>query len=254
MERPFEATQADQQILQDDSRYRVYDITGNPLSSSRASYFHNSIGGYHGAKPGRIQELFDFYIASNNMEILNMLNVKYFIVPTEEGVQAQQNPNNYGNAWFVENVEWVNSANEEILALKEVDLQNTAVINEDFKDILGDNVGFNAQAQIELVSEQPNELVYKTSSNSEQLAVFSESYYQPGWQAYIDGEEVPHAQVNYVLRAMNIPAGDHTVTFSFEPEVINTGSQITLASSIILALSVLGGIFYGFKRKKKKEE
>ncbi|MDT0690533.1 YfhO family protein [Salegentibacter sp. F188] len=253
MERPFEATQADLEILQDDSRYRVYDVTGNPLSSSRASFFHSSIGGYHGAKPGRIQELFDFYIAENNMEILNMLNVKYFIVPTEEGVQAQQNPNNYGNAWFVEDVKWVGSANEEIVALKEVDLQHTAVINEDYKDILGDNVGFNAQAEIELVNEQPNELVYKTSSNSNQLAVFSESYYQPGWQAYIDGEEVPHAQANYVLRAMNIPAGDHTVTFRFEPEVINTGSQITLASSIILGLCVIGGIFYGVRRKKKEE-
>ncbi|MDT0646622.1 YfhO family protein [Zunongwangia sp. F260] len=254
MERPFEATQADQQILQDDSRYRVYDITGNPLSSSRASFFHNSIGGYHGAKPGRIQELFDFYIAGNNMEVLNMLNVKYFIVPTEEGVQAQQNPNNYGNAWFVEDVKWVDSANEEILALKEVDLQNTAVINEEFKDILGDNVGFNAKAEIKLVSEQPNELVYETSSDSNQLAVFSESYYQPGWQTYVDGKEVEHVQANYVLRAMNIPAGNHTVTFRFEPEVINTGSQITLASSIILGLCVLGGIFYGFRRDRKEEK
>ncbi|MDT0685625.1 YfhO family protein [Autumnicola psychrophila] len=254
MERPFEATQADQQILQDDSRYRVYDITGNPLSSSRASFFHNSIGGYHGAKPGRIQELFDFYIAGNNMEVLNMLNVKYFIVPTEEGVQAQQNPNNYGNAWFVEDVKWVDSANEEILTLKEVDLQNTAVINEEFKDILGDNVGFNAKAEIELVSEQPNELVYETSSDSNQLAVFSESYYQPGWQAYVDGKEVEHVQANYVLRAMNIPAGNHTVTFRFEPEVINTGSQITLASSIILGLCILGGIFYGFRRNRKEEK
>ncbi|WP_373058769.1 YfhO family protein [Zunongwangia sp. H14] len=253
MEQPFQKTEADRQILQDTSRYRVFDLSGNTFSSSRASYFHNSIGGYHGAKPGRMQDLFDFYVSRNNMKILNMLNIKYFIVPTEQGgVQAQQNPDAFGNAWYVENVKWVNSANEEILALKEADLQNTAVINNKFKEVLGENVGFNADAEINLVSEQPNELVYRTSSETEQLAVFSESYYQPGWQAYIDGKEVPHVQADYVLRAMNIPAGDHTITFKFEPEVIQTGSNIALASSVILGLVMLGGIFYGFRRKNEE--
>ncbi|MDT0644020.1 YfhO family protein [Zunongwangia sp. F363] len=254
MEQPFQKTEADRQILQDTSRYRVFDLSGSTFSSSRASYFHNSIGGYHGAKPGRMQDIFDFYVSQNNMEVLNMLNIKYFIVPTEQGgVQAQQNPDAFGNAWYVENVQWVDSANEEILALKEVDLQNTAVINNKFKDMLGENVGFNADAKINLVSEQPNELVYRTSSETDQLAVFSESYYQPGWQAYIDGEPVPHVQADYVLRAMNIPAGDHTVTFRFEPEVIQTGSSIALASSVIIGLVVLGGIFYGFRRKNEEE-
>ncbi|MDT0677219.1 YfhO family protein [Autumnicola musiva] len=254
MEQPFQQTEADRQILQDTSRYRVFDLSGNTFSSSRASYFHNSIGGYHGAKPGRMQDIFDFYVSQNNMEVLNMLNIKYFIVPTEQGgVQAQQNPDAFGNAWFVENVEWVDSANEEILALKEVDLQNTAVINNEFKEILGENIGFNADAEIQLIGEQPNELVYRTYSETDQLAVFSESYYQPGWQAYIDGEEVPHVQANYVLRAMNIPAGDHTITFKFEPEVIETGSSIALASSIILGLVVLGGIFYGLRKEKEEK-
>jgi hypothetical protein len=251
MDRPFQPNAADQQILQDDAHYRVFDVSGSPFNTGRTSYFHNAIGGYHAAKPGRMQDLYDFYISQNNMEILNMLNAKYFIVPSEGGQpQAQQNPNAFGNAWFVKDIIWVESANEEILNLNEVDLQNTAVINSEFKNEVSEDFKATENAEIQLQSYQPNELVYETNASSPQFAVFSEMYYQPGWQAYLDGEEVDHVRANYVLRAMNIPAGEHTVTFRFEPEVVNTGSSIALASSIILVLIILGGFYYKSRKRE----
>ena len=248
MEQPYQPNTADQQIMQDSSRYRVFDFSADPLTSSRASYFHHSIGGYHAAKPGRLQDLYDFYISQNNMKILNMLNVKYFIVPTENGVQAQQNPGVYSNAWFVRDVDWVADANAEILSLKEVDLKDTAVIDNRFKDDIKMDFVYDEVGTIELVSEQPNELVYKTKASIRQLAVFSEMYYQPGWQAYIDGEKAAHVRADYVLRAMNIPQGEHTVTFKFEPEVIQTGGTIALASTLILVILILGGLVFAYRK------
>ncbi|HEY9183948.1 MAG TPA: YfhO family protein [Salegentibacter sp.] len=251
MEQPFRATQADEQILQDESHYRVFDVSGSPFNTGRTSYFHNSIGGYHAAKPGRMQDLFDFYISQNNMEILNMLNVKYFIVPSEDGSpQAQQNPGAYGNAWLVNQLEYVADADEEIVELENTDLQNTAIADKKFSDIVSGNTEWSATGEISLRSASPNEMNYEFQSDSEQLAVFSEMYYNPGWQAYIDGQPVEHFRVNYVLRALEIPAGEHKISFRFEPEVVNTGSSITLASSIVLVLAILGGIFYGIRRKE----
>ncbi|MCG9971751.1 YfhO family protein [Christiangramia crocea] len=249
MEQPYEMQEADAAILQDTSHYRVFDVSGNPFNTGRTSYFHNALGGYHAAKPGRIQDLYDFYISENNMQILNMLNVKYFIVPTEEGNQAQQNPNAFGNAWFVENIKWVGDADEEILALNDTDLQRTAVINEKFKEEVNEDFNYDTNARIELVSQQPNELKYKVSAESGQFVVFSESYYQPGWQAYLDGKAVPHVQADYVLRAMNVPAGEHEITFKFEPEVIQTGSTIALISSVLIGLVLIGGVGYELKKR-----
>ncbi|MGY5850872.1 YfhO family protein [Salegentibacter sp. F14] len=249
MEQPFQPTQADEQILQDDSHYRVFDVSGSPFNTGRTSYFHNSIGGYHAAKPGRMQELFDFYISQNNMDILNMLNVKYFIVPSEEGnPQAQQNPGAYGNAWLVNKLQFVANADEEILKLEDTDLKNTAIADEKFRSIISGETQWNANGEINLISAAPNEMIYEFQSASEQLAVFSEMYYNPGWQAYIDGKPVPHFRVDYVLRALEIPAGEHKVIFRFEPEVVNTGSSIALASSILLVFAILGGIFYAVRR------
>lgn len=249
MQKPFSLTQADAAILQDTTRYRVFDVSGSPFNTGRTSYFHNSIGGYHAAKPGRMQDLYDFYISKNNMKVLSMLNAKYFIVPTKEGPQAQQNPDAYGNAWFVQDIKWVNSANEEILSLDKTDLKSTAVIDNSFKEQVSQDFEYDPNAEINLTNSQPNELVYETSASNDQFVVFSESYYQPGWQAYIDGKPAEHIRADYVLRAMNIPAGKHSIVFRFEPQVINTGGAIALASSILLAIALLGGIFYGFKRE-----
>ncbi|MCB7480399.1 YfhO family protein [Christiangramia sediminis] len=250
MEQPFQKMAADAQILEDKTHYRVFDVSGDPFNTGRTSYYHNALGGYHAAKPGRIQDLFDFYISQNNMKILSMLNVKYFIVPTEEGNQAQQNPNTYGNAWFVKDLKWVENQNEEILSLKDTDLESTAIINSKFRDEVKEDFKFDPSTNIELVKYQPNELTYEFSAETDQFVVFSENYYQPGWQAYIDGEPVSHVQVNYVLRGMKIPAGNHEIVFKFEPEVVKTGSTIALISSIFIGLVLIGGIGYEFKKRK----
>lgn len=248
--KPFQANEADRQIMQDTSHYRVFDLSGSPFNTARTSFFHNSIGGYHAAKPGRMQELYEFYLSQNNLQVLNMLNTKYFIIPTEEGVMAQENPEANGNAWFVENVKLVENANEEILGLKGINTKKTAVVDQKFSELLPqERFPEDSLAQIELISYSPNELVYRYSAEKKQMALFSEIYYPHGWQAYIDGEEAPHFRANYVLRAMVVPAGDHQITFRFEPGVVQTGSTIALASSVILGLLVIGGIFYGIKRE-----
>ncbi|MCJ7756748.1 MAG: hypothetical protein MUP24_01270 [Gillisia sp.] len=249
MNQPFQKTAADVEILKDKGHYRVFDLAESPFNTGRTSYFHNSIGGYHAAKPARMQNLFDFYIAKNNLPILNMLNVKYIIVPTEEGPQAQQNPEAFGNAWFVENIKWVSNANEEILKLGETDLVKTAVINNKFKDQIPSTLDFDPSAQIELIEHEPNRLVYRSSAAKDQLVVFSEMYYGHGWNSFIDDKETPHISANYALRAMMVPAGEHIITFKFEPEVVKTGSSIALISSIILGLLLLGGIYFTFKNK-----
>ena len=251
MEQPFEPYAADLEIMKDTTHYRVFDLSGNPFNTSRASYFHNAIGGYHGAKPGRMQDLMDFYISGNDQQVLNMLNAKYFIFPTEQGIQYQENPETFGNAWTVGNIKWVENANEEILALGKTDLRQTAVVHQKFKPSFQDfSFSENTPAQIELVSYQPNELHYQFNSEAEELVVFSEIYYPEGWNAYIDGEKVPHFRANYTLRGLIVPAGAHEISFKFEPEVVETGSNISLASASLFALLLLGGIFYKLKKRK----
>ena len=250
MNKPFQKTAADIKILEDRGHFRVFDLAESPFNTGRTSYFHNSIGGYHAAKPGRMQDLFDFYISRNNMSVLNMLNVKYIIVPTEEGPIAQQNPNAMGNAWFVENIKWVDSPDEEILSLADTDLKTTAIVNAELKSKLKLSKQQDSIASIELVSQQPNELVYKSTSTKDQFAVFSEMYYGNGWKSFVDGKEMPHYNVDYVLRGMEIPSGEHIITFKFEPQVIKTGSTIALTSSILLGILTVGGLFLIFRRKE----
>ena len=250
LKQPFQELAADKAILGDTTHYRVFDVSGSPFNTGRTSYFHNSIGGYHAAKPARIQDLYDFYISRNNMEVMSMLNVKYFIIPTEEGTKAQRNPNAFGNAWFIENVKWVEDQNEEILALEEANLRNTAVINSKFREEVDMNFNFDPEAEIELINYRPNELKYRYTSDNAQFVVFSENYYQPGWQAYVDGKPVSHIQVNYILRGMNVPAGRHEILFKFEPQVVKTGSRIALVSSILIGLILIAGIVYELKKRK----
>lgn len=248
IEAPFQATPVDLQILKDSTNYRVFEINGN-LSSARASYFHKSIGGYHAAKPRRMQQLFDYQIAKNNLEPLNFLNVKYLIQTDKEGKEFPiANPDANGNAWFVSQVKIVQSADEEMKTLDKIDSKNVAVINaKDFEvkktTFVKDNL-----ASITLDSYQPNHLKYTSVNSNDGLAVFSEMYYKNGWNAYIDGKIVPHLRADYVLRALPIPAGKHSVEFKFEPQVVQTGSTISLLSSIGILLLLIAGIY--FERKK----
>ena len=248
VESPFQETEADAQILKDTTNYRVFEVSGN-LSSARASYFHKSIGGYNAVKPRRMQQLFDYQIAKNNMEILNMLDVKYVIQTDKEGKEfPTSNPNANGNAWFVSQVKLVNSADEEMKALDSLDSKNVAIVNN--KEFQIKNMAFakDSSATITLDSYKPNHLKYTSNNTNEGLAVFSEMYYGKGWNAFIDGKKADHIRVDYVLRGLQIPAGKHSIEFKFEPQVIKTGSMITLISAVGMLLLLVGGIY--FERKK----
>ena len=252
MDRPFQATDGDTEILKDDGYFRVFDVSTNAFNSGRASYFHNALGGYHAAKPGRIQDLYDFYIDNGNVGILNMMNVKYFLVPDREGkVLAQENPFANGPAWFVENVLPANNVNQEILKLDSLETKETAVVHADFLDrIPSEAVQRDSMATIDLTKYQPNYLEYKTASKTAQLAVFSEVYYPYGWNAYIDGEAVEYFRANYVLRALVVPAGQHTIEFKFEPNVVEKGSIYSLVSALLLVLLTAGAWFYTRKQRE----
>ncbi len=249
LETPFAMTQIDQQINQDKEHYRVLNFTVNPMNDGSTSFYHNSVGGYHAAKPRRYQELFDFQIAKNNIQVLNMLNTKYIIFPDDKNnPTVQLNPDANGNAWFVQEVKLVNTANEEIRALDSLDTKKMAVFrNEDESLLTKLNFPKDSLATINLVAYKANYLKYESNAEEDQLAVFSEIYYKDGWNAYIDGVLKPHLRANYVLRAMEIPKGKHTIEFKFEPQVIQTGSTITLLSFVLLLIIPMG---WYFKKKK----
>lgn len=254
IEKPFIASNADKQILKDKTHFRVANFTTDPMQDGSTSYFHQSIGGYHAAKMGRYQELFDYQIAKNNMEVINMLNAKYFIVSDDKGQkQAQLNADANGNVWFVEKLIPVQNANEEIQTLDSLDTKTTAVLD---KSKLSENINFNyskdSTATIRLLEYDVTKLTYQSKTAKEQFAVFSEIYYKDGWNAYIDNKLVPHFRVNYVLRGMIVPAGEHKIEFKFEPKVIQKGGLVSLASYIILMLVFLGWFFY-YNRKKRRQ-
>ncbi|GGX31013.1 YfhO family protein [Aquimarina muelleri] len=246
--KPFVANQADKEIFKDKGHFRVFDLTANPFNSGRASYFHNALGGYHAAKPGRMQDLFEFYLAKNDVGVMNMLNVKYIITEDEDGVKALTNPYANGNAWFVSDIKMVDSANDEILTLKEVDTKKEAIINSSFKEAVPNTkYTVDSLAYITLTDHKPNHLVYESNNEDKGFAIFSEIYY-PGWNAYIDGNLVTQIQANYTLRGVPIPAGKHQIEFKFEPQVVKTGSTITLASSILFILLLIGGLYFQYKK------
>ena len=249
---PFTASNADKLILEDKAHFRVGNFTVNPMNDGSTSYFHQSIGGYHAAKMMRYQELFDYQIAKNNMQVLNMLNTKYFIVGNDKGEkQAQLNPDANGNAWFVEHVKVVNSANQEIQALDSLNTKEDAVIDiSHLKRKTNFKFQQDSTAVLELLNYDVTSLTYLSKTEKEQFAVFSEVYYKDGWNAYVDGELTPYFRVNYVLRGMIVPEGKHTIEFKFEPKVIKQGKIISLSSYFLLLLIPIGWFFYENKKKK----
>lgn len=247
VKQPFTASKADKEILKDTTYYRVANFMMNPMQDGRTSYFHKSIGGYHAAKMGRYQELFDYHIIKNNIEMLNMLNVKYLIL---RGDKVQENPAANGSAWFVQKLKRVNDADGEIKALDSLQTKKEAVINSSVTDALRVQYPTDSTANIQLKKYDTNMLVYESSASQKQFAVFSEIYYKKGWKAYIDEELTPHYNVNYVLRGMEIPAGKHTIEFKFEPTVIKTGKTISLVSYALFLLVPIGWFF--FKRREER--
>ena len=243
VEKPFQASAIDKEILKDKSHFRVANLTVSPLEDGTTSYFHQSIGGYHAAKMGRYKELFDYQVARNNIEVLHMLNAKYLIVLDDKGnPQLQLNDKANGNAWFVQNLKQVTSANDEMKSLDSIQSKSEAVIDiSKIETKLPNSFAADSTAIIQLVKNNLTELTYLSKSDTDQFAVFSEIFYADGWNAYLNGKLVPHFRVNYVLRGMQVPAGDNQIEFKFEPKVIQQGSFISLASyGLLVLLMILG--------------
>ncbi|MCD6366059.1 MAG: YfhO family protein [Bacteroidales bacterium] len=256
---PYPKTPAFDMILRDKAPdYRVFNMVVSPFNDASTSYYMNSIGGYHGAKMERYQELIEHQISKNNIHVLNMLNTKYFIIPDQNNNNqpvVQMNPGTLGNAWFVSNYQLVANADSEINALTQFDPASVAIVDKRFEKLVA---GFKYQkdsmASIRLTDYKPNHLTYNFVSKVPQLTVFSEIYYPKGWQAFIDGKPADHFRVDYVLRAMVISAGNHKIEFDFHPKGYFTGNKVALASSILLVLMALGILFAEFRPKKKKED
>ncbi len=275
----FRKTATDEAILQDtDLNYRVFNISGNAFNENNTAYWHKSIGGYHAAKLRRYQEMIDHHISkemqsvyqaiataggkmdsvdASKFRVLNMLNTKYFILPA--GQQGQtvpiQNPYAYGNAWFVNKVMYVDNANEEINALDTILPTETAVVDVKFKEQLkGVTEGYkDSLSVIRLTAYEPNHLVYESSSTEAGVAVFSEIFY-PGWRVTVDGQPVELARADYILRAMNIPAGKHIIEMSFDPQSLHTTEGIAYAALALLLVGVLVLVWTNRKRKTANEE
>lgn len=252
---PFPKTPANQEVLKDDGHYRVYDLTTNPFSSGKASFFHNALGGYHAAKPARVQDLYDFYLVRGKLEIFNMFHVKYFFEQDEAGkVLASVNPDANGNAWFVQKAFVVETADEEILALDTLNTKKVAVIHNEFESKLPSTTfQVDSTANIKLIEAKPNYMYYETENKNEGLAVFSELYYPYGWNVYINNKPVDHFRANYALRALIVPEGFNKIEFKFEPKVVQKGSSIALASSVLLLLLLIGNLFFRLKSKVDKD-
>ncbi len=244
-EAPFPITQADQQILNDpDPNYRVFNTTRRLDQDASTSYYHKSLGGYHGAKMKRYQELIDAHLSQGNQAVFDMMNTKYYIINNNNQLLAQRNPNACGNVWLVNDLKWVKNADEELAALKEFDPRELAVIDERFKNIVGEikpskSAGDTAYETL----YEPGKWEYQIKSSGESFAVFSEIYYPVGMKVFIDGQPAEHVRVNYVLRGMKIPAGNHKVEFVFEPQSYHLGEIISYICSGLLIL-LLGVILY----------
>ena len=248
-----------------DPNFRVFNLTSNPFSEARTSYYLKSIGGYSAAKLRRYQDLIDEHISkadinsklnmiSERSDVLDMLNTKYFIVKMRDGsIMPLPNPNAMGNAWFIDSVLVVDTPNEESDALNTINLRNTAVLDKKFAAFVENFViGQDSIAEIHLTKYTPEYIEYESKSGRDGVAVFSEIYYPYGWKAYIDGKFVEHFRVNYMLRALNIPAGEHHIRFEFRPDSIKKGDRLALISLGILFLTVLSGIGYWIWKKRKK--
>lgn len=250
---PFKPTEADLEILQDkDPDYRVLNLTVNTFNDASTSYFHKSIGGYHGAKIRRYQDLITHQISANNLQVLNMLNTRYIIVNDNGKPVAQRNPNALGNGWFVAQYKIVPDADHEMEALTNFIPAEEAIIDQRFSRFVeGLKPYKDSLSEIKLLSYAPNHLVYESHNTKEGLAVFSEIYYDKGWSATVDGKPVDYFRVNYILRGMVLPAGDHRIEFSFRPKGYFVGEKISLASSSLLLILLCVGIWKETRQKRQ---
>ncbi|GAA0719850.1 YfhO family protein [Aquimarina litoralis] len=247
----FQPTPVDKEIQKDKSYYRVLD-QARGFRNSHTNNFFNSINGYSAVRPRKIDDIYNQHILQGNLEVVNMLNVKYVIQQNEDRkLTVQENPSINGPAWFVSELKFVDGYKSEFNALNDIDTKNTAVIRNEFKDELESYKPVkDSVSTISISKTDPNHLAYNMYANKPGFVVFSETYYKDGWNAYIDGTPETVYPVNYMLRGIKVPAGKHTIEFKFEPQVVKTGSSITLASSIIFGLLFLGALFFEYKKRK----
>ena len=274
-ETPQQETATDRQIMQDKAPdYRVLNLASNTFNENETSYYHKSIGGYHAAKLRRYQEMIDQYIGKEmqNMQgaivnaqgdmtrvagdsiypVLNMLNTKYVILPLQGGQTAPLlNPYAFGNAWFVDRISYVDNANAEIDAVGKLNLRHEAVADSKFKDILGEPAAQQSNAVVTLKKYEPNELTYTVESQNGGIVVFSEVYY-PGWTATVDGTDTPVGRVNYILRAINVKPGKHTVVLTFKPASVKNTETAAYVAYLLLVLAIAAGVFFEMKRRKNE--
>lgn len=242
----------------DQTHYRIYNQVLGTFSETNTSYFKASVGGYHAVKLRRYDDLINAYFSKMDTvkvpRILNMLNTKYMIFGDTENPQTVMNPENNGNAWFVSQVKFVDTPNEELLQIGEVDTKKVAIVSAEDKDYFnGKPLMSDVAASIQLTKYQPNKLEYSIQSRAPQLAVFSEMYYPKGWKMMLDGKEVPYLKVNYLLRAVHVPAGKHTLSMIFEPAVIQTGKIISFICFAVFILLSVFGLVYLYRRSKQNE-
>lgn len=272
-ESAFAPSKADEQILEDKSLdYRVLNLAVGPFMDATTSYHHKSIGGYHGAKLKKYDELISFHLfkemdiysrglqtvtddstmnlLTQQLPVLNMLNTKYIIYPGKDYELALPNPQANGNAWLVKNLKTVANADSEIVALYTTNTKKEALVQQKNKEGIMVKDSYPAEGKISLKSYQPNDLVYETDTKDKEFAVFSEIYYPKGWNAYIDGTLAPYTCVDYVLRGMEIPAGKHSVEFKFEPAIYKTGNTIALIGSLLVLVSAGAGFYVAAKKKE----
>ncbi|KAA9331508.1 YfhO family protein [Hymenobacter busanensis] len=246
----FVPSAADQQIFNDPTlHFRVLNVD-NPFNEANTSYFHKSIGGYHGAKLRRYQDLIERQISQNNPRIMSMLNARYFIGRDQKtgAPVAQQNPGALGNAWFVSTIQPVQNPDQEMAALSTFDPVTTAIV--DVSKFPQAKTSYNAAGStIRLTHYSPDALSYEANAAQDGFVVFSEIYYADGWNAYLDGKLVPHVRANYVLRAMPVPAGRHKIDFKFEPKEYQIGNTVSLVSSIALFAVLIGAVVYAVRRR-----
>ena len=275
-EAPQQKTQTDELILRDQTLdYRVLNLASNTFNENETSYYHKSIGGYHAAKLRRYQEMIEYYInpemqalfgavseAAGDMTlvkgdsicpVLNMLNTRYFIFPLEGGQTVPiQNPYAYGNAWFVDKLDYVNNANEEIDAVGKIDLRHHAVADVKFKAQLGEAVVQDTASVVTITSYEPNRLTYDVNSGKGGVLVFSEIYY-PEWTATVDGQPVELGRVDYLLRAIQIQPGKHQVELTFFPKSVKTTETIAYVAFVLLVLTLLGILFLEYRNRTRCE-
>jgi hypothetical protein len=253
----FIPSQAEQQILKDSdhANFRVFNETVDPFNDATTSYDLNSVGGYHPAKLDLYNDIITHQLSKGNMEVFNMLNTKYFIVsdPQTGKPVAQINPNAFGNCWLVKGIKFVDNADQEMAALDNTDLKDTAVVENKYKSQIKGTPKYDSVASIKLVENVNDKITYKFSAPTAQFAVFSEVYYPKGWDVFIDGTKADYVRTNYVLRGMYIPAGNHNIEFRFEPQSYYTGRMISIIANILVGLLIIATIVY-YARKKKNPD